>query len=291
MTRSALGKGLLSPRTCKHTYDFPDITSGFDLPKFSRLLSASHMLPLLSSVSKIGQVQRQFHLQIRSLITITSSNVVENDEKEPRKHVLADQVRVLMRRVPHPVAIITASDNTTTGDGVFRGMTVSSFNTVTLYPEPVVSFNVKRPSETLNALQSSGRFLVHLLAPSPATAKLALDFSRGNENLQSRSGFEEFEFLTPSKLRESGMSSPILRRKTCMGGSQDQSANHIDFPFILSCTCHLQPIQVYDHTIILGAVVGVLEHPFLNERRRNSPSEDLCLTYADTRFWKMGERL
>ncbi|KAN0068806.1 oxidoreductase [Elaphomyces granulatus] len=269
--------------------DFDRIEEGFDLPKFSWLLSASHMLPLLSSFSKTGQVQRRFHLPIRPLVTGTSSNVVDNDEKESQKHVLADQVRVLMRRVPHPVAIITSSDSTTTGDRAFRGMTVSSFNTVTLYPEPVVSFNVKTPSETLNALQSSGRFLVHLLAPSPATAKLALDFSRGNENLQSRSGFEEFEFFAPSTLHESGMSSPILRRKT--GIDQDQSTNPIDFPFILSCTCHLQPIQVYDHTIVLGAVVGVLEHPFLNEKRRNSSSEDLCLAYADTRFWKMGERI
>ena len=67
-----------------------------------------------------------------------------------------------MRRVPYPVAIITATDPSGRPDtSAFRGMTVSSFNTVTLSPRPVISFNVRRPSETLNALLASRRTFDH----------------------------------------------------------------------------------------------------------------------------------
>jgi len=207
-------------------------------------------------------------------------------------------MRILMRQVPHPVAIITATDCKNTGPKAFRGMTVSSFNTVTLSPEPVISFNVKRPSETLNALQSSGWFLVHLLAPSAATAKLAREFSRGNANLRISSGEGEFEFSpsppsSGSTTNESGAPPlPLLRRRRQHSVSE---TGPVDFPFVFECRLIPQKIEVHDHTIVLGTVVRVLEQP-RPERTdttgdgHHSP-EDLCLTYADTRFWRMGEKI
>lgn len=200
-----------------------------------------------------------------------------------------------MRQVPHPVAIITATDcsNSNNGQKAFRGMTVSSFNTVTLYPEPVISFNVKRPSETLNALQASGRFLVHLLAPSAATAKLARDFSKGNANLHISSGEGEFEFSSSgSATDEAGAPAPpLLRRRRLEESSESQT---VDFPFVFECRLIPQKIEVQDHTIVLGTVVRVLEQPRPDRADStgdgHSP-EDLCLTYADTRFWRMGENV
>lgn len=224
-----------------------------------------------------------------------------------------------MRRVPHPVTIITAAETTqsTSADHPpaardrrqdqhistpkdtsrvssvkIRGMTASSFNTVTLHPQPVVSFNVKRPSETLNTIQSSGRFYVHLLAPNPDTAQLARAFSRGNENimhlLESRQG-PKFEFIyegQPNRktfgmsqsqpLPSSPSSLPILRRSPKTppsvhnyrnGGTSDcekettNTMNTPDFPFILEC--QLLPnheINIHDHSIVLGTVTRVIQH-------------------------------
>ena len=198
-----------------------------------------------------------------------------------------------MRRVPYPVAIITATDplgpQETTS---FRGMTVSSFSTVTLTPHPVISFNVRRPSETLNALLASRRFLVHLLAPGPATATLARDFSKGNTTLAGMlSGHGEFEFAAlPVGNEERHL--PILQRRE----GSSASGSRVDFPFVLECTLHPEKIDVHDHSIVLGTVVRTIEgsrsvHPELDQGGQaldeHSPDR-LCLTYANTKFWKMG---
>ncbi|KAJ9234960.1 hypothetical protein DTO271D3_8567 [Paecilomyces variotii] len=267
----------------------------------SHLLTSSRIPPRLN-------LQQWHHRSIATNAAALNkraqnSSPSNEEEKEQSSPSLSDQVRFLMRQVPHPVAIITATDpNSPTANEAYRGMTVSSFNTVTLYPEPVISFNVKRPSETLHALQTSGHFHVHLLAPSEATAKLARDFSRGNNNLQIVKGEGGFEFFSDSGSETTGQGRgpPVLQRRRKDNNNEDDNDSAvIDFPFIFECRAHPQKIEVYDHTIVLGTVVRTLRHPAAgrrggisgNARDDDDPhsKEDLCLTYADTRFWKMGE--
>jgi flavin reductase (DIM6/NTAB) family NADH-FMN oxidoreductase RutF len=164
-------------------------------------------------------------------------------------------------------------------------MTVSSFNTVTLHPKPVISFNVHHPSETLLALQSSTRFLVHLLAPGTAAARLARDFARGNENLE----LGEFEWDCHNN------SLPRLRRRR--QHSQEEGGEKVeeDFSFVLECQ-YLpdKTIQVYDHMIVLGTVEKVHSaspRSSTDIDTKTQQRHDFCLTYADTRFWKMGEQV
>jgi flavin reductase (DIM6/NTAB) family NADH-FMN oxidoreductase RutF len=203
-----------------------------------------------------------------------------------------------MRRVPYPVAIITATDPSGPDDITsFRGMTVSSFSTVTLTPQPVISFNVRRPSETLNALLASRRFLVHLLAPRSATATLARDFSKGNVTLAAMlNGHGEFEFAgLPARNEdtESQKALPILQRR----GAVDANAR-ADFPFVLECVLNQEKIDVHDHSIVLGTVIrtiegsesGLAQDEDGKDLDEHSP-ERLCLTYANTKFWKMGSEL
>lgn len=210
-----------------------------------------------------------------------------------------------MRQVPYPVAIITATDPSGPSDTTsFRGMTVSSFNTVTLTPHPVISFNVRRPSETLNALLASGRFLVHVLAPGPITATLARDFSKGNITLAAMlDGHGDFEFGALDVCPESQTSNegtdrplPLLHRK-----EKDSAENRgiVHFPFVLECRLHPQKIDVHDHSIVLGTVIRAIEHSNAPTAEPNcavakadehSP-KGLCLVYANTRFWKMGKQV
>ena len=217
-----------------------------------------------------------------------------------------------MRQVPYPVAIITATDPSGPPDTTsFRGMTVSSFNTVTLTPHPVISFNVRRPSETLNALLASGRFLVHLLASGPATANLATDFSKGNATLAAMlNGHGEFEFAgltsssdsqTPSNAGQRPL--PILRRrhkgKDSVRAQEGIEVSNADFPVIFECKIHPQKIDVQDHSIILGTVVRAIQGPNADLVDRQCVGKDtnghlsdrLCLTYANTKFWKMGTEI
>ncbi|KAK2768560.1 hypothetical protein FQN54_000416 [Arachnomyces sp. PD_36] len=206
---------------------------------------------------------------------------------------LPSQIRTLMRLVPHPVSIITSTSTSTTSpsSSPYRGMTVSSFNTVTLSPIPIVSFNVKTPSETLNAIHSSGRFAVHLLAPKEGTAGLARLFSGGSEGLVDvgeKEGEGGFEFCpAPEGETETG-EPPILKLK---GSGSEVSDMEVDFPFILQCEYLPQSVSVGDHMVVLGKVVRVHTHPGLLESGGSEKKKELCLTYADTKFWKMGEEV
>lgn len=144
---------------------------------------------------------------------------------------------------------------------------------------------MRRPSETLSALLASGRFLVHLLAPGPATATLARDFSKGNITLAAMlSGHGEFEFTPLDAGSERPL--PILRRRDEGSSPPDAGA---DFPFIFECELHPNKIEVHDHSIVLGTVVRTIQasETVSSDLDEHSPDR-LCLTYVNTKFWKMG---
>lgn len=146
---------------------------------------------------------------------------------------------------------------------------------------------MKRPSETLSALRSSRRFLAHLLAPNTQTAALARDFSKGNQGLDlERRGFEFFPYRCDSDSGDPGVL-PVLRRRNADGGGRE------DFPFIFECKVLEQEMEVYDHTIVVASVVRALVGGSLEdiEPASHGEAKDLCLTYADTRFWGMGKEI
>ncbi|KAL4751745.1 hypothetical protein BDW72DRAFT_212539 [Aspergillus terricola var. indicus] len=258
-----------------------------------------------------------------------SSTTTTTTNQHDVQSSLSTQIRLLMRRIPYPVAIITSTDpnpsspptppsttdKTSQFTSRFRGMTVSSFNTVTLTPHPVISFNVRRPSETLHALISSGRFLVHLLATDLATASLARDFARGNQNLALGEGMFEFVGIAPSSASDSDTGTealgtkespttpplPMLRRKgkdaTLSISAPEIGSSKLEssfFPFIFEC--RLLPesvVDVYDHTIVVGMIVRAITDLNTSSTSDSAeiPSEDLCLTYANTKFWEMGKEV
>ncbi|EEH07270.1 oxidoreductase [Histoplasma capsulatum G186AR] len=274
------------------------------------------------------------HIDYHVLPTNTSGNVVIVDEDtcEPpeattqhetagSERQIGDQVRFLMRRVPHPVAIITSTDpRSPTAQTAFRGMTVSSFNTVTLYPETIVSFNVKLPSETFNAIDASSRFLVHLLAPTNTTARLARDFSQGNAKIMRADESATFFQFVPMSGGDGGRVPSIAEGEPprlvllnnakkdgesslpTEAGRVDGSGSSVTpapvatadyFPFIFECRYLSQSVKVGNHVIVLGRVVKVIcqEAAGTSDSGETYSPEHLCLTYADTRFWKIGETI
>ncbi|PYI18381.1 hypothetical protein BO99DRAFT_386824 [Aspergillus violaceofuscus CBS 115571] len=211
-----------------------------------------------------------------------------------------------MRQVPYPVAIITSTDphahahaHTSASashpsPSPFRGMTVSSFNTVTLHPTPIISFNVRRPSETLTALQSSGRFLVHLLAPHARTAALARDFSRGNRRLGISHGLHGTTTATEGGGGEESSGPAGYEKHQPTGRAHPRKKEVDDFPFVFECRLLPQSIQVQDHTIVVARVVRAItpqKDATTIDHRVQQDAQELCLTYADTRFWEMGREI
>ena len=106
---------------------------------------------------------------------------------------LSEELRMAMRKVAYPIAVVTSAPISANGsqDGKLeqsssirrknlRGLLVSSFNTVTLKPEPYISFNVKLPSRTWDAITQSKEFMVHLMWSHTVAQKFAPGLSTGN---------------------------------------------------------------------------------------------------------------
>ncbi|KAL1620405.1 hypothetical protein SLS54_006192 [Diplodia seriata] len=137
---------------------------------------------------------------------------VSEDDISRRK--LGATVRNMFRCVPHPVAIVTALDPSSYSDGgiqtvdeweealnSLRAMTVSSLNTVSLDPTTVISFNVRLPSLTWDAISKSGRVRVSLMNSTERAVEIATLFAQGN----SRAGFSTLlAQATPIKLNRPG---------------------------------------------------------------------------------------
>jgi flavin reductase (DIM6/NTAB) family NADH-FMN oxidoreductase RutF len=109
------------------------------------------------------------------------AQATELDDVDIEAETLRDDVRLLMRKVPSSVAVITVkSFDPDLGRHVPMGVAVSSLSTVTLDP-PTISFNIKQPSKTLDAIKAAdGRFRVYFPTADRGGAAMVQLFSRGN---------------------------------------------------------------------------------------------------------------
>ena len=69
-----------------------------------------------------------------------------------------EALRRVMRQVPSPVSVVTASD----GNGEIRGITIGSFTSASLRP-PLLSFNISRDARIYDLLTRADRFALHVL--------------------------------------------------------------------------------------------------------------------------------
>lgn len=99
-------------------------------------------------------------------------SITPNFLREPK---LSKKVRSLMRLVPHHLTIIHS------GYGRLKtGFLASSFNVVTLKPEPYVSFNIRVPSTSYSRIARCGVFYASLLN-SATTADIFSQASSASE--------------------------------------------------------------------------------------------------------------
>ncbi|KAG0164757.1 hypothetical protein DFQ28_004109 [Apophysomyces sp. BC1034] len=100
-------------------------------------------------------------MSIQRLARSITSSFKPNARLFSSKNV-TDEVRSIMRKVPQPVVVVTTSN---TNDATNRrGITVSSFTSICLHPEPLVSFCVRIPSRASELLHSSGSMVVNMLS-------------------------------------------------------------------------------------------------------------------------------
>jgi flavin reductase (DIM6/NTAB) family NADH-FMN oxidoreductase RutF len=177
---------------------------------------------------------------------MTLSDYAERVDPSPPRHLAPSVFREIMACFPTGVAVVTAL-----ADGNPRGLTVSSFCSVSLDP-PLVLVCVDRLSNTLSALQEAGGLTVNFLAHG--RERLAARFA-SKENAK----FEGVSWTHPSTPN----GGPILIR--------DSSAYAV---------CITQrAFEAGDHWVFLGEVRegGVLESrsPLVYHRRMYVGLRDL----------------
>jgi len=202
---------------------------------------------------------------------------------------LSEAVKRLMRHVPHPVAVITATDISVSPEGGpegWRGATVSSFNTVTLYPDPVVSFNIRKISSTLDAIKSSGIFNVHLLSESSEAMEIASKFANGNASSPFHDEAGELErfaqLMDPMKTAPSTKLPPILQSRN--------RAGHLVVPLRLQCRyIEDKIVEVGDHVVLFGKVAQIFhDDTAFHDLAATTPKP--CLVYVNGRYSRVDSR-
>ncbi|KUI57966.1 hypothetical protein VP1G_05241 [Cytospora mali] len=190
----------------------------------------------------------------------------------------SEQLRTVMRLLPHSVVVCTsasasASTTTTTPSSdssstsrtasVPRGMTMSSFTSLTLHPTPLITFNIATPSRTLDAVSHSRRFNIHVLSGDADGARVADWFRRGNAE-----GLGVFE---AGKMKE-GCGCEVVGQKQeqeqhGLEGDVRGGAPLLRGPGVLyALRCRLlddEPVgglvRVRDHVLVVAEVVDIVE--------------------------------
>ena len=163
---------------------------------------------------------------------------------QPIPTSLKDVYKVTMRSVPSSVVVLTTRVPSA-GSGIdsLRGMTVSSLCSITLEPEPVISFSIRGPSRTLDCITAGQFFTVNFLDTKPQAARIADVFSRPHDDPS-----QPFRTILASGLADVYESDDPS--DPAMGGS------NIPARF----TCELLPgksLEIGDHTVVFARVAHI----------------------------------
>ncbi|CAO2656363.1 Nn.00g051660.m01.CDS01 [Neocucurbitaria sp. VM-36] len=180
--------------------------------------------------------------------TASQESPPEPVNRDAVEQELKEAVRGVFRKVPNSVAVITvASVDPKTKRHVPMGVAVSSLSSVTLDP-PTISFNIKEPSKTLDAIRAAnGLFRVHFPAASRGGANVVELFCRGNHPEAYRLRHRDLKLFVPSHITEKEATTslaPQIRNETICA-AMDCTVTH-EFP-------------IADH-VILAARVDSMEH-------------------------------
>lgn len=165
-----------------------------------------------------------------------------------------------MGSIASPAMIIT----TTSANGSEpRGLTLSSITSLSVKPQPMVSFNVQLPSRTSEVLHSRNIFAINVLPASPQSADLALCFAGAHG--AHTNPFKKFAHLLKLPIEFAKDKPSIVSVPTPGPG---RAAEEVDFKHaqnipvvanssaILYCKKH-QIFDVQDHEIWVARVFHV----------------------------------
>lgn len=192
---------------------------------------------------------------------------------------LKNTFKSAMARVAAPAMILTAGARLPFD--VLHGMTLSSVNSLSVHPTPLLLFNMHLPSYTSASLHQNRYMAIHLLPPSKESVQLGRKFASGVKQdpthfkVNSKDGdfqemttpFSEFENYELYETKD-GVFVPIL--------------NELEVAFICSKKTHL---TVDDHEIWVVNVENVIRP------NKNIQDPSGGILYFDRGFHMIGDSL
>lgn len=226
---------------------------------------------------------------------------------------LATSLRQLMRTTTHSVVVLTTSapppdpeilselsEPSPPRTSRYRGMTLSSFTTLTLTPSPIITFNIRAPSRTLEALKSTRHFLIHVLAATQSGANVAQAFTKGKgadafKSLHFRTDQEHVKIGRKQKKRGEEqivlpliMSTGIIRVLKCQvlpalghggpGGPGKYGDNEEGF------------VKVGDHELVLAKVHSILPRAYPRLPSKGNEVWPEALSYAHGKYRRIDRK-
>jgi len=230
-----------------------------------------------------------------------------------------EDFRRTMRALPGPIVVLTAANYHEGAPNVYRGITISSFSSLSMSPDPLVTFNIKsemkagvKPSRALRILRKAPHFLVHIIDDTPEGVRLANFFATVHDQqftpeAQEKAGFEVEELTgfrhtlgTPlilPRLRGKGISRvlrcEILRGGVCVPGYDILGPNIVDHESEPRNKLYQSSdkrsirrgfIRIGDHVLCIAKVLEVMENDTLIPSDARSG-----LGYMDGKYRTAGE--
>ncbi|KAF9904327.1 hypothetical protein EC991_002833 [Linnemannia zychae] len=107
-----------------------------------------------------------------SASTATPAQVVKASDQD---HATSEKFRKVLRKVPFPVVVVSTC--CPKNPNLHRGITISSFSSISLQPIPLVSFCVKLPSRASTILHESDQFVIQFLSSEQIAHSVAFSSS------------------------------------------------------------------------------------------------------------------
>ena len=228
-----------------------------------------------------------------------------------------------MRLLTSSVVVCTATAPAAGPDSspVARAMTVSSLTSVSMGTAPapgsgeparppVVSFNIRAPSQTLAAIMTTRQFNMHVLADDVAGAYVADWFTHGNRAAAAAASGNIFKGMIMGTARvapreeNEGVSPPVLQGSgvlcvmkcrvledegeaaTPEGQADDGSALEDEMRALPKAAGGL--FRVRDHVLVLGEVMDIIDGEGKNHSESENKDRKFGLLYADRHYRQLG---
>lgn len=112
-----------------------------------------------------------------------------------------EEFKNAMSTVGSQAMILTSSFEGPIEIGKMHGTTLGSVSSLTVYPEPILQFNIQVPSATSDSMHKNKYMALHMLSPSRESVKLARNFSLGSRFINQTQHLENQpkseKFTTP----------------------------------------------------------------------------------------------